>query len=306
MDSLAAPGADLRAGLDEPAPAKINLALHVVGRRPDGYHALESLVVFAAHGDRLRIAASTEDRLVLSGPFARQIPGGPDNLVMQALDLARTVATDFGSHVPPLRIELEKSLPPASGIGGGSADAAALLRALSRRWPAERRAGLRAASLRLGADVPMCFDGCAARVSGIGEIAEPAACMPALPMLLVNPGVPVSTPAVFGALGRRDNPPLGRLPADGFANAGTLLAALAASRNDLEVPAMALAPAIGEALAQLRERGALFARMSGSGATAFAIFSDDAACRAAAASLAADRPSWWVLPTVVPATGEPA
>ena len=306
MDSLAAPHADLRAGLEEAAPAKINLALHVVGRRADGYHALESLVVFAAHGDRLRIAASTEDRLVLSGPFARQIPGGPDNLVMQALDLARTAATGFGAHVPSLRIELEKNLPPASGIGGGSADAAALLRALSRCWPAERRAGLREASLRLGADVPMCLDGCAARVSGIGEIAEPAACMPALPMLLVNPGVPVSTPAAFGALQLRDNPPLDRLPANGFTDAEALLTALAHSRNDLEAPAMALAPTIGEALAQLRERGALFARMSGSGATVFAIFPDDAACNAAASSLTADHPAWWVLPTFVPATGEPA
>lgn len=289
-------------GVLETAPAKINLALHVTGQRPDGYHMLDSLVVFAAEGDRLHVSPSDTDRLDLAGPFAAALPAARDNIVLRALDCARAVMAARGHTLDPLRIELDKRLPLAAGIGGGSADAAALLRVLLRHAPALGET-LRADALRLGADVPMCLDGIAARVCGIGEVADPLAALPRLSMLLVNPGTPVSTPAVFTALARRDNPPLPPVPEFGFPSLNTLVDWLGETRNDLEAPALSLAPAIGEALILVREAGARFARMSGSGATVFALFEDDVACHAAARHVAVCQPNWWVLPTHVAATG---
>ncbi|WAJ29787.1 4-(cytidine 5'-diphospho)-2-C-methyl-D-erythritol kinase [Antarcticirhabdus aurantiaca] len=297
--SLALPEAEapVRAA-DLAARAKINLALHVVGRRADGYHLLDSLVAFAEIGDRLALepAAGEADELELDGPFAAAVPAGADNLVLRALAAAREVASQAHLDLPAARIRLIKRLPPASGIGGGSADAAALLAHVAA-WHPALRAPLRQAGLRLGADVPMCFDGVPARVFGIGEAGKPVAVLPAAPTVLVNCGTPVSTPDVFRRLARRDHPPLPPLPVRGFPDVGALATWLAPTRNDLEAAAVELVPAIAEGVADLCEAGALFARMSGSGATVFGLFADDETSARAARDLAERHPGWWVAQT---------
>ncbi len=287
------------------APAKINLALHVTGRRENGYHDLDSLVVFAEVGDLLHVAPSTADRLTIEGPFAAGLPTDRGNLVLRALDTARRVARAAGVDLAPVHLHLDKRLPLASGIGGGSADGAALLRAVADRHPALRDALLRE-SLALGADVPMCLTGRAARVSGLGEVSAPLARLPALAMVLVNCGTAVSTPLAFAALARRDNAPLPPVPPGGFAELRALAAYLARTRNDLEAPALSLAPAIGEAVSLLRARGAAFCRMSGSGATVFALFETSREAEDAARAVAGHRPGWWVAATkTLPAGDEP-
>ena len=260
---------------DEPAPAKINLALHVTGRRADGYHLLDSLVVFTELGDRVTVAPGTPS-LRITGPFADDLPFTGDNLCLRA---ARSVGADAA-------ITLYKALPVASGIGGGSADAAAVLRALGRR-PAAPEA--------LGADVPVCLASVPARMRGLGEIVDPLPGIPALHLVLVNPRVPVSTPEVFRALHRRDNPGLPD-PPEG-ADAALLVEWLKATGNDLQPPAIRVAPVIADALAALADAGAALARMSGSGATCFGIFPDAAAALRAAQSIAAVRPGWWIADT---------
>ena len=260
---------------DEPAPAKINLALHVTGRRDNGYHLLDSLVVFTELGDRVTVAPGTPS-LRITGPFADDLPFTGDNLCLRA---ARSVGADAA-------ITLYKALPVASGIGGGSADAAAVLRALDRRPPAPEA---------LGADVPVCLASGPARMRGLGEIVDPLPGIPALHLVLVNPRVPVSTPEVFRALHRRDNPGLPD-PPEG-ADAALLVEWLKATGNDLQPPAIRVAPVIADALAALADAGAALARMSGSGATCFGIFPDAAAALRAAGSLAAARPGWWVADT---------
>ena len=265
------------------APAKINLALHVVGRRADGYHLLDSLVAFAAPrgGDRLDLVFgdAAHPRLTVSGPFARDVPAGDDNIVVRAARMVGGIAS----------IALHKGLPVASGIGGGSADAAAVLRAAARAKGVPA-AAFAAAALALGADVPACLAGRSALMRGIGERLTPVS-LPAVPALLVNPRVPVATVAVFKTLARRENSPLPPLPP--VADARVLASWLQGTRNDLEPPALALAPVIGDVLAAVRGcAGCLFARMSGSGATVFGLFADAAAQRAAAAALA--DPRWWV------------
>lgn len=276
------------------APAKINLALHVTGRRADGYHELDSLVAFAEDGDRLSVQPSERPQLILRGRFAGSLAETDDNLVTRALELARRVLDADGIVLESATVDLEKSLPVAAGIGGGSADAAALLRIVAAAVPSHR-AQLRAASLALGADVPMCFDGVAARVTGIGEVSAPLTRFPAIPIVLVNPGVRLATPAVFAQLNERRNPPLPPIPARGFEDIEALSTYLQATRNDLEAPALRLVPAIGEARDALVAAGARFARMSGSGATVFALFDAAHIAEAAARRLAAARPEWWVL-----------
>lgn len=267
----------------EPAPAKINLALHVTGRRADGYHLLDSLVAFAGIGDR--ITAEPADRLSLTvvGPMAAGLSPGPDNLVLRA---ARLMGPQGA------RLELHKELPVASGIGGGSADAAATLRLLARLWrcplpPAE-------AVLSLGADVPVCLPGRPARMSGVGEHLAPLDHpLPPAWLVLANPGVALSTPAVFAALASRDNPPLPAMPP--LADAGALAGYLAACRNDLEPPARGLAPVIGTVLGALQAQpGCLLARMSGSGATCFGLFAAERPAASAAGAIARIMPGWWV------------
>ncbi|WP_132664505.1 4-(cytidine 5'-diphospho)-2-C-methyl-D-erythritol kinase [Rhizobium sp. PP-CC-3G-465] len=302
---LSAP-APLDQGADVPlvllAPAKINLALHVVGQRADGHHLLESLVTFADEGDRLSLALSETDSFTVSGPYAGDVPVGADgghaNLVLKARDLLRTRLTMLGLPCGPVALHLTKSLPVASGIGGGSADAAATLTGLLHLWAPSRdndvEIDLAALGLSLGADLPMCLTGRPLVARGIGEAITPVIGLPAFPALLVNPGAAVSTPAVFRTLTDKTNPPL-TLP-ERLASPEDWIAAIAATRNDLEPPALSLAPVIGAARAALAEAGAALARMSGSGATCFGLFLDVAARDRAAARIREAHPDWYLLP----------
>lgn len=277
----------------EHAPAKVNLALHVTGRRDDGYHLLDSLVVFAQAGDRITVRAASTDSFAISGPLANGLTADGDNLVLRARDLLR----DMAGKTCAVAIQLEKNLPVASGIGGGSSDAAAALRALGALWNVSvSPARLATAALSLGADLPMCLVARPLIARGIGETITPVAGLPALAMVLVNPGMAMSTPAVFRGLESRNNPPLPPLPErPAFEElAGWLIAN---TRNDLEAPALAAAPAIADALDALRGEGAALARMSGSGATCFGLFASGAQAGKAAASIAAACPSWYVVAT---------
>jgi 4-diphosphocytidyl-2-C-methyl-D-erythritol kinase len=270
------------------APAKLNLYLHVVGRRPDGYHLLDSLVAFADCGDVVCAEAAAGLSLTIGGPFAAGLAEEPDNLVLRA---ARMLAAEAG--VPPhARLLLEKHLPVASGIGGGSADAAATLHLLTRLWGiAPDAAALNRLALRLGADVPVCLRGQPARMSGVGEVLEPAPALPPCYVLLVNPGVAVATASVFRARSGPFSAPA-RLP-EGWPDVAAMAADLASLANDLEAPARSLCPEIGEVLGSIAAQpGCLLARMSGSGATCFGLFAGRAAAQHAAGATA--RAGWWI------------
>jgi len=270
-------------GLSEPAPAKINLTLLVTGKRADGYHLLDSLVVFAGAHDRLSAAPADGLSLALDGPFAAGLRAEPDNLVLRA---ARALAEATGEQ-RGARITLDKHLPIASGIGGGSSDAAAALRLLARLWGVAVPSGLAA---RLGADVPVCMAPGAQLMRGVGESLGDAPSIPECGMVLVNPGVALSTQSVFRARAPAFSQPA-VLPA-GWPSAAAVAADLAALGNDLEAPALSLCPAIGEVLAALRGVPSCWlARMSGSGATCFALFDSAPQAEHAAAALA--RPGWW-------------
>ncbi len=262
------------------APAKVNLYLHVTGKRPDGYHLLDSLAVFPDVGDTVSAMASEVLTLEIGGTFGAGLQGDADNLVLRA---ARLLAPERGGA-----LSLAKNLPVASGIGGGSADAAAALLVLSRLWGIAD-ADLPAMALKLGADVPVCLASRPARMQGIGEILRPAPALPEFGMVLVNPGVAVPTPAVFKARqGGFSAPP--ELPG-AWANVDAMAADLRACTNDLQAAAIGIAPVIGEVLAKLAALpGAKLARMSGSGATCFAIFAT-AAEAAAAVDLLPEE--WW-------------
>lgn len=281
------------AGLRIDAPAKINLFLHVHARRADGYHVLHSLIAFVDAGDML--TARPADTLTLSckGPFAAALGTGDDNLVMRA---ARALAAETPG-APGAAIGLIKNLPVASGIGGGSADAAAALGLLRRLWRAPVDDGrLAAIGLGLGADVPVCLQARTSWVGGIGETVRPGPDLPSCGVLLVNPGVAVSTAEVY----RRCCPAGGgetdaELPAS---DVRALAAALAVRRNDLAAPATEIAPVIAEVLAALGATpGCLLARLSGSGATCFALYAEPSEAEAAASAIAAAHPGWWVCPT---------
>lgn len=279
----------------EDAPAKLNLFLHVVGRRTDGFHLLESLVAFADIGDRLSVSAADDLSLTITGPFAAALSGEPDgdNLVLRAATLLRDrLGVRAGAA-----LHLEKNLPVASGIGGGSADAAAALRLLNRYWDG----GLGAADLAeiglgLGADVPVCVAGRAALMRGIGEELEPAAVPSGLGLVLVNPLEPVHTPRVFA--GFRETEAFAGCDAHDWARDGDRsrwLGHLKRTGNSLEPPARRLLPAIGGVLEAIgAQPTCLLPRMSGSGATCFGLFPDPAAAAAAAGDLAARHPDWWV------------
>lgn len=265
------------------APAKINLYLHVIGRRDDGYHLLDSLVVFAGVGDRLTVSPADGLSLSVSGHFAAGLQNEGDNLVLRA---ARALAADAG--VPATgRLVLEKNLPVASGIGGGSADAAATLRLLCRFWMLQPdRDALHRIARRVGADVPACLDSRPALMSGIGDILAPAPVLPDFGIVLIHPGVAVSTPSVFRAR-------TGAFSDPAVLAAGDLVATLRTTRNDLEPPARMLAPVIGEVLDTLAAiPRCLLARMSGSGATCFGLFDTPAVAEAAAKAILRDE--WWV------------
>jgi 4-diphosphocytidyl-2-C-methyl-D-erythritol kinase len=272
----------------EPAPAKVNLFLHVTGRRADGYHELDSLAVFGPAADTLEAAPAPALTLSVDGPFGAALAGEPDNLVLRA---ARMLAEAAGGATRGAALRLTKRLPVASGIGGGSADAAAALRLLDRLWGldlGEDRLAVLAAAL--GADVPVCVPSRPARMRGVGGELSPA---PALPprcgLLLANPGVALATPAVFRARTGPFSAPAA-LPGR-WDDAAAMASDLHELRNDLEAPAAALCPPMGEVLAALRSLpGCLLARMSGSGATCFGLFADAAAAERAAALLPA---AWW-------------
>lgn len=285
----------------EAARAKLNLYLRVVGRRDDGYHLLDSLVAFAAVHDV--IAAEPAETLSLSveGPFAGALERalrteGRENLVLRA---ARRLA-DAAGRRPEARITLTKALPVAAGIGGGSADAAAALRALCILWDLDPPEGeLLRLALPLGADLPACLISRPALVAGIGERLE-AAALPAAGLLLVNPGAPVATAAMFAARTGPFSVPAGLRPADLAAvrDARALAEILRPLGNDLAGAAMTAVPAIGAVLDRLAAvQDCLLARLSGSGATCFGLFPDPASAEAAATAIAAEQPGWWVAPT---------
>ena len=271
------------------APAKINLTLHVTGQRGDGYHLLDSLVVFADVGDQVTARMADVLTLAVSGPQGAGLPVGDNNLVLAA---ARLLAQGRGAA-----LQLEKNLPVASGIGGGSSDAAAAVRVLCDLWhqPVPEPQSL----VALGADVPVCLSARTVRMSGIGEVLTQVPALPTFFMVLANPGVPVSTSAIFRTLPQKTNPAMPQsLPV--LPDAAALAAWLGQMRNDLEQPARALAPAVSATLAALdAQPGCLFARMSGSGATCFGIFATAPLARAAALALQTSEPSWWVAPSGV-------
>lgn len=279
------------AAFSEPAFAKINLALHVRRRREDGYHEIESLFAFVDSGDLISVEPSDEDRLTITGEFAEGLSSGPDNLVLRALAMLRTMGPPGEAAVPPLAITLEKNLPVASGIGGGSADAAALIRLVARHFPvlgAGENRELILAARSLGADVGACVVSETRIGRGLGDdLAMPGENdVTGMAILLVNPLVPVPTGPVFAAWDGIDRGPLPE---------GSVLSAARAGRNDLEAPARTLCPEIDDVMTVLRAQLPLLTRMSGSGATCFALFTDIMQCNAAQARLATDHPEWWTM-----------
>lgn len=269
----------------ENARAKLNLALHVRARRADGYHELETLFAFVEFGDEVRVSESEEEALFLSGPFGSRLTLSESNLVSHA---HRQFARTFG-ETGPIRIELVKNIPIAAGLGGGSADAAAVLRALARRaGVSSDDSRLFEVADRIGSDVPACLLGRTAIGRGRGEQLEPIDGAAGMPVLLVNPGVEVSTREVFARWGGID---LGPMPE------GSLEAIICDGRNDLEPPARAIAPVIDDVLALLAaQEGVVLARMSGSGATCFALFDSIAARDRAAGAM---NPEWWAAATLL-------
>lgn len=260
----------------EPAPAKVNLALHVRGRLPDGRHALDTIFAFCTDGDRLEAETADELSLTIGGPFAEGL-SIEDNLVLVAARALREASGFEGGA----QLFLTKTLPVASGIGGGSADAAAALRLLTRLWGIDSRWAIEAAP-EIGSDVPACLLSLSARGTEAGDklglIQDPS--IPGSPVLLVNPGMPLSTRDVFAGWDGVDRGPL-----DDWRD----------GRNDLEAPARQLVPAIGDVLDWLKERrGTTLVRMSGSGATCFALFDSEVSRDVAAAACPSD---WWHLPS---------
>lgn len=280
---------------EEQAPAKINLTLRVLGRRPDGYHAIESLVVFARYGDRLTLRAGNRTSFSATGPFAAEIVGA--NLVEAAAE--KLLQTTAGLRLGD--IALEKNLPVAAGLGGGSADAAALLRAVRRANPhAVSVIDWHSVAQTLGADVPVCLHGAPALMWGIGDriIALPA--VPRAAIVLANPRLPVAAADVYRQLRSGPAPRAldAPLPPPAFRSVYDLVGYAAARGNDLEREAITLCPQIGEVKSALAAQpGALITRMSGSGATCFALFATAAEADAAAAAILARQPAWWVLAT---------
>ncbi|WP_340109335.1 4-(cytidine 5'-diphospho)-2-C-methyl-D-erythritol kinase [Pikeienuella sp. HZG-20] len=281
--------------LREEARAKVNLFLHVLGRRDDGYHEIESLAVFPEIGDLIEAAPAAELELRVAGPAAAGLPAGPDNLAFAAAAALR--ARTPGR--PGAALRLLKRLPAASGIGGGSADAAATLRLLARLWPGAPAAELEEIAAGLGADAPVCLQSRPALMSGTGARLRPAPAFPTFWMVLANPGRALSTAEIFGGDIRRDSAPPPPPPArfDDFAAFAAWLKPL---RNDLEPPALRRLPVIGEILAALNAApGCALARMSGSGATCFGLFETEPHAAAAASRLRAAGPLWWVAAAAV-------
>jgi 4-diphosphocytidyl-2-C-methyl-D-erythritol kinase len=282
------------------ARAKINLALHVTARRDDGYHELDSLVAFADCADELRLEQSRQTELTVGGPFADALSATGDgpNIVLKAVDALRARWPD---RYEPVSINLEKNLPVASGIGGGSSDAAATLRALQALFgPVDDVGELGRIALELGADVPVCLVSATCRMRGIGEDLHPVENMPSFDAVLVNPGVAVSTPSIFRSIGLSPGETafdaMPELPAD--ASMADWIGWLQGCRNDLQHAAQEVEPLITEVLAMIaRSPGCRLHRMSGSGATCFGLFDDPEHAHAAAEQLRRQKPHWWVMPS---------
>jgi len=291
----------LPAPLDENAPAKVNLTLRVLDRRADGYHEIVSLVAFADCGDRLSFVPGGELSLTMRGPSAAAAGGGEDNLVLKA---ARAIAARV-SGVVLGAFDLEKNLPVAAGIGGGSADAAAALRLIARAndlAPEDPR--LYEAARATGADVPVCLDPRPRLMHGIGEKLSEPLVLPPLHAVLVNPGASLATKDVFAGWTPAAQPAASFDPAAPAKNYEEFLQSLAGEANDLQDAAIRLAPAIAEALAALRAlAGCRLARMSGSGATCFALLDSQAAAQSAARALIGKYPQWWVRATALGGAG---
>ena len=271
------------------APAKLNLYLHVTGRRADGYHLLDSLIAFADASDIVSVQPAPELSLSVDGPFAAALGDVDDNLVLQA---ARHLAA-VANVEPRAAIQLTKHLPVSAGLGGGSTDAAAALRLLGSLWNVRlERASLEAIDLALGADVAICRHGRAAFVSGIGERIDPVFSLPTGHLVLVNPGLPLRTVDVYaGYTGRFAATARFEIPE----NLSELSQLLAARQNDLTESAVALRPEVQVGLSGLRStQGCLLARMCGSGPTCYGLFADGVGARQAAATFAAQNPGWWV------------
>ena len=278
------------------APAKINLALHVCGRWPDGFHLLDSLVVFTDAGDRITASQSDKLQLNITGPFGRVLSNESNNLVLRAARfLQEATKSRAGAN-----ITLEKNLPIASGIGGGSSDAAATLRACAALWSIDlaQISNVELSNV-LGADIPVCVFRKPAFMAGIGEAISRAPQLPESWLVLVNPGQSLETKRVFSAL-KEFSQPLDRAAFAGLARTSELSAALKQHANDLMDPAVKLVPAISSAITALeREPGCLLARLSGSGPTCFGVFDTETAARDAAARIGALEPNWWVKPTKI-------
>src|SRR5260221_2702353 len=289
-------------GDSELAYAKINLALHVTGQRADGYHLIETLVVFADYADVVSAGPSDEGRMRLSvrGPFAEPLgqstPQGGNLALRAASELLRASGK---AKAPATTLTLTKRIPIAAGLGGGSADAAAVLRLLNRYWKLDLDSGaLAAIALKLGADVPMCLAATPLIASGIGEVITPVAGLPTMPIVLAHPGVPVPTAAGFAKLAKKDGSPL-PAPPKRFGSLLDVLYWLRQARNDLAEPAAGVNPAAAAAAkALISDPECLFARMSGSGAAAVGIFATMAAAERAADRLRADKPQWWITPAI--------
>ena len=284
----------------ELAPAKVNLCLHVGPLDADGYHPLASLVAFADVGDRVSVQPGAFG-LAVTGPFAQGVPADDSNLILRALEALGDVA---GIGQPDLSVTLDKRLPVASGLGGGSSDAGAALRLARQVLDLDSDdAVLAEVALCIGSDGPMCLFPATTWAEGRGELLTPEPRLPALPCVLVNPGLPSPTGAVYraydaGSAREADRP---ALPVDWERDA--VIEWLAGQRNDLQGPAISLTPGIGDTLAVVQASpGVRLTRMSGSGATVFGLYSTPDAAQAAAAAMRAAHPDWWVVPTVLGGT----
>ncbi len=286
-------------GISICAPAKLNLFLHVGEKRPDLYHALESLVVFAEAGDRLEFSLSPELSLKIAGPFRAQCPRNENNLVLKAARLLKEQSRTEQGAV----IALEKNLPVAAGLGGGSADAAAAVRALNVLWHLERpEAELMELASALGSDVPACLLSRPCWMEGRGDHVTRTPPLPQLAAVLVNPGVAVPTADVFAALNARTGVGRMRPPPASIQSLWDVVAYLDDSTNDLEAPASRLHPIIDEVLDALsQEPGCVVAQMSGSGATCFGLFDGRYLAVGGAERIAFEHPEWWVRATRIAA-----
>jgi 4-diphosphocytidyl-2-C-methyl-D-erythritol kinase len=284
------------------APAKINLALHVTGQRQDGYHLLDTLVVFAATihaSDTIIVSHSPVDGFGISGPFGDVLKdtGLDTNLIIKARDHVREIARDTDTATPPVHISLEKRLPIAAGLGGGSADAAAAFKALYKHWDVgyhPRKSGASVLAELLGADVPMCMSGKPLRATGIGDEISTIPEMPPLHLVLVNCGEMVSTATIFSALDEKQNSAIADYP-DTPADLVQYLRTQ--TRNDLQPAAIEQCATISDCLDALNQNGAMLSRMSGSGATCFGLFPSAYKAGVAARAIAKSEPKWWVTAT---------